>query len=63
MGRTFCEVQVLELHITILLMTVDMYLDSDHIGPPQNIRAWMKFIAAGCQVRCVKFIDADINIL
>ncbi|KAL1817054.1 hypothetical protein ACET3Z_019628 [Daucus carota] len=25
--------------------------DSDHIGPPQNIRAWMKFIAAGCQVR------------
>ncbi|KAL1833639.1 hypothetical protein ACET3Z_003290 [Daucus carota] len=30
---------------------VDMYLDSDHIGPPQSIRAWMKFIAAGCQVR------------
>lgn len=44
-------------------MTVNMYKDSDCIGPPQNIRAWMKFVAAGCQVRCVKIIDTDANVL
>ena len=28
-------------------------LDSDTGGPPQNIRAWMKFMAICCQVRYV----------
>ena len=28
-------------------------LDSDTGGPPQNIRAWLKFMAVYCQVRYV----------
>ncbi|KFK44704.1 hypothetical protein AALP_AA1G292300 [Arabis alpina] len=26
--------------------------DSESQGPPQNIRAWLKFVAACCQIRC-----------
>ncbi|KAF3581461.1 hypothetical protein DY000_02030412 [Brassica cretica] len=28
--------------------------DSKSQGPPQNIRAWLKFVAACCQIRCKK---------
>lgn len=47
----------ISLHVSSSLMiTQTCVLDSDCGGPPQNIRAWIKYVAACVQVR---YVQAD----